>query len=59
MLNSDSNLELSKESLKAISYAKGIFKRNVAHMKGFTSVTNNTMEQTFSLLAHLSEKKVN
>jgi hypothetical protein len=54
MLNSESDLELSKASLKAISYAKEIFKRNVNHMmKGFTQGTNNTMEQTFSLLAQI------
>jgi len=56
MLNSESYLELSKASLKAISYAKEIFKRNVDHMmKGFTPVTNNTMEQTFSLIRDIIE----
>ena len=56
MLNSESYLELSKASLKAISYAKEIFKRNVDHMmKGFTPVTNNTMEQTFSLISDIIE----
>jgi len=56
MLNSESYLELSKASHKAISYAKEIFKRNVDHMmKGFTPVTNNTMEQTFSLLRDIIE----
>jgi hypothetical protein len=56
MLNSESYLKLSKASLKAISYAKEIFKRNVDHMmKGFTPVTNNTMEQTFSLISDIIE----
>ena len=56
MLNSESYLELSKASLKAISYANEIFKRNVDHMmKGFTPVTNNTMEQTFSLIRDIIE----
>ena len=56
MLNSEFYLELSKASLKAISYAKEIFKRNVDHMmKGFTPVTNNKMEQTFSLISDIIE----
>jgi transposase-like protein len=56
MLNSESYLELSKASHKAISYTKDIYQRNINHlMKGFTPVTNNTMEQTFSLIRDIIE----
>jgi len=56
MLNSESNLELSEASHKAIAYAKKIYMKNVDHMmKGFTPVTNNTMEQTFSLIRDVIE----
>ena len=51
------NLELSKASHKAISYAEEIFKRNVSFLKkGFTPETDNTMEQTFSLIGDIVDK---
>jgi len=59
LLNSESYLELSKASLKAISYEKEIFKRNVDHtMKGFTPVTNNTMEQNFGSSSFSMDKMI-
>jgi hypothetical protein len=53
----ESNLELSKASHKAISYAEEIFKKNVSFLKkGFTPETDNTMEQTFSLIGDIVDK---
>ena len=53
----DSNLELSKASHKAISYAKEIFKKNISFLKkGFTPETDNTMEQIFSLIGDIVDK---
>jgi len=53
----DSNLELSKASHKAISYAEKIFKKNVSFLKkGFTLETDNTMEQIFSLICDIVDK---
>ena len=53
----DSNLELSKASHKAISYAKEIFTKNISFLKkGFTPETDNTMEQIFSLIGDVVEK---
>ena len=53
----DSNLELSKASHKAISYAKEIFTKNVSFLKkGFTPETDNTMEQIFSLIGDIVDK---
>jgi hypothetical protein len=53
----DSNLELSKASHKAISYAEEIFKKNVSFLKkGFTPETDNTMEQIFSLIGDIVDK---
>ena len=53
----DSNLELSKASHKAISYAKEIFKKNISFLKkGFSPETDNTMEQIFSLIGDIVDK---
>jgi hypothetical protein len=53
----ESNLELSKASHKAISYAEEIFKKNVSFLKkGFTPETDNTMEQIFSLIGDIVDK---
>lgn len=53
----DSNLELSKASHKAISYAEEIFRKNVSFLKkGFTPETDNTMEQIFSLISDIVDK---
>ena len=53
----ESNLELSKASHKAISYAKEIFEKNIAFLKkGFTPETDNTMEQIFSLIGDVVDK---
>ena len=53
----ESNLELSKASLKAISYAKEIFVKNIGFLKkGFTPETDNTMEQIFSLIGDIVDK---
>jgi hypothetical protein len=53
----DSNLELSKASHKAISYAEEIFMKNVSFLKkGFTPETDNTMEQIFSLIGDIVDK---
>jgi len=44
----DSNLELSKASQKAISYAEEIFKKNVSFLKkGFTPETDNKWNRYF------------
>jgi hypothetical protein len=57
ILELESNLELSKASHKAISYAKEIFKKNISFLKkGFTPETDNTMEQIFSLIGDVVEK---
>ena len=57
ILELDSNLELSKASHKAISYAKEIFKKNISFLKkGFTPETDNTMEQIFSLIGDVVDK---
>ncbi len=51
------NLELSKASHKAISYAKEIFVKNIGFLKkGFTPETDNTMEQIFSLIVDVVDK---
>jgi hypothetical protein len=48
ILKLKSNLELSKASHKAISYAEEIFEKNISFLKkGFTPETDNTMEQIF------------
>ena len=53
----ESNLELSKASHKAISYAKEIFVKNIGFLKkGFTPETDNTMEQIFSLIGDVVDK---
>jgi hypothetical protein len=53
----DSNLELSKVSHKAISYAKEIFKKNISFLKkGFTPETDNKIEQIFSLIGDIVDK---
>jgi hypothetical protein len=53
----ESNLELSKASHKAISYAKEIFEKNISFLKkGFTPETDNTMEQIFSLIGDIVDK---
>ena len=57
ILTLDSNLKLSKASHKAISYAKEIFEKNTSYLKkGFTSETDNTMEQIFSLIGDVVDK---
>jgi hypothetical protein len=57
ILEFECNLELSKASHKAISYAKEIFERNVGFLKkGFTPETDNTMEQIFSLIGDIVDK---
>ena len=57
ILELDSNLELSKASHKAISYAKEIFKKNISFLKkGFTPETDNTMEHIFSLIGDVVDK---
>jgi len=57
ILELESNLELSKASHKAISYAKEIFEKNIAFLKkGFTPETDNTMEQIFSLIGDVVDK---
>ena len=57
ILNLASNLELSKASQKAISYAKEIFMKNINFLKkGFTPETDNTMEQIFSLIGDVVDK---
>ena len=59
ILELDSNLELSKASHKAISYAKEIFKKNINFLKkGFTPETDNTMEQIFSLIGDVVDKAI-
>jgi hypothetical protein len=57
ILELESNLELSKASHKAISYAKEIFEKNITFLKkGFTPETDNTMEQIFSLIGDIVDK---
>jgi hypothetical protein len=57
ILELESNLELSRASNKAISYAKEIFKKNIGFLKkGFTPETDNTMEQIFSLIGDIVDK---
>jgi hypothetical protein len=57
ILELESNLELSKASHKAISYAKEIFIKNIGFLKkGFTPETDNTMEQIFSLIGDVIDK---
>src|SRR5674476_1411635 len=57
ILKLESNLELSKASHKAISYAKEIFEKNISFLKkGFTPETDNTMEQIFSLIGDVVDK---
>ena len=57
ILELESNLELSKASHKAISYAKEIFTKNISFLKkGFTPETDNTMEQIFSLIEDVVDK---
>jgi len=57
ILELESNLELSKASQKAISYAKEIFEKNIGFLKkGFTPETDNTMEQIFSLIGDVVDK---
>jgi hypothetical protein len=57
ILELESNLELSKASHKAISYAKEIFIKNIGFLKkGFTPETDNTMEQIFSLIGDIVDK---
>ena len=57
ILGLESNLELSKASHKAISYAKEIFEKNIGFLKkGFTPETDNTMEQIFSLIGDVVDK---
>lgn len=57
ILELESNLELSKASHKAISYAKEIFEKNISFLeKGFTPETDNTMEQIFSLIGDVVDK---
>jgi hypothetical protein len=57
ILELESNLELSKASHKAISYAKEIFEKNISFLKkGFTPETDNTMEQIFSLIEDVVDK---
>ncbi len=57
ILNLASNLELSKASQKAISYAKEIFMKSINFLKkGFTPETDNTMEQIFSLIGDIVDK---
>ncbi len=57
ILELKSNLELSKASNKAISYAKEIFEKNISFLKkGFTPETDNTMEQIFSLIGDVVDK---
>jgi hypothetical protein len=57
ILELESNLELSKVSHKAISYAKEIFVKNIGFLKkGFTPETDNTMEQIFSLIGDVIDK---
>ena len=57
ILNMASNLELSKASHKAISYAKEIFDEECKLLKkGFTPETDNTMEQIFSLIGDIVDK---
>jgi hypothetical protein len=57
ILELESNLELSKASHKAISYAKEIFVKNIGFLKkGFTPETDNTMEQIFSLIGDVIDK---
>jgi hypothetical protein len=57
ILKLESNLELSKASHKAISYAKEIFVKNIGFLKkGFTPETDNTMEQIFSLIGDIIDK---
>jgi hypothetical protein len=57
ILELESNLELSRASHKAISYAKEIFEKNISFLKkGFTPETDNTMEQIFSLIGDIVDK---
>ncbi len=46
-----SGTKLSKASKKVVDYVKEIYIKNIKNLeKGFTSETNNVMEQLFSLI---------
>ena len=54
IVNLQNQMELSKASGNAISYAKDVFSNNKDLLKeGFTPETDNTMEQIFSLLCDI------